>query len=125
MSKPIGSSGLRCERGMAAVEFALLLPAFAAFVVGIFYGCLMVYSIVGMHFAVEGAARCYSLGAGQCTSASATQTYAQSIYHGPNSPTFVASTAACGHQVSSTVTFTLDMVSKTWSVPLAASACFP
>lgn len=115
----------RCERGATAVEFALLLPAFASLMVGTLYTGLCVYSASGLHSAVERAARCYSVSATLCSSASATASYAQAQYHGINAPTFTATTASCGHQVSGTVTVALTDVFSSLSIPLSATACFP
>lgn len=114
-----------CDRGATAVEFALVLPALAALVVGGLYTGLVVYSAAGLRSAVEQAARCYSVNVSLCNSASATQTYAQSQYHGINSPTFTASTQSCGHQVAATVTVAFTAVVTNLSVPLSATACFP
>ena len=114
-----------CDRGATAVEFALVLPALAALVVGGLYTGLAVYSAAGLHTAVEQAARCYSVNVSQCGSASATQTYAQSQYFGINSPAFTASIQSCGHQVSATVTVGISAVVTNLSVPLSATACFP
>jgi hypothetical protein len=114
-----------CDRGNVAVEFALVLPALAMLVVGSLYASLLVYSAAGMHEAVEQAARCYSVNTSRCNSASATQTYAQNIYYGVSSPTFIASTPLCGHQVSATLTFVLNAAIASWNVPLTATACFP
>jgi Flp pilus assembly protein TadG len=119
------SGYLACDRASTAVEFALVLPALAALVVGGLYTGLVVYSAAGLHSAVEQAARCYSVNVTQCNSASATQTYAQSQYYGINSPTFTASTQSCGHQVAATVTVEIVAVLADLSVPLSATACFP
>jgi Flp pilus assembly protein TadG len=114
-----------CERGTAAVEFALVLPALVMLLVGGLYTGLLMYSVAGLHSAVEQAARCYSVDASQCGSAAAAQAYAQNHYYGVSSPTFIASTAPCGHQVSATLAFVLDAGMTRWSVPLTATACFP
>lgn len=114
-----------CEHGGTAVEFGLMLPAFASLVVGTLYAGMVVYSAAGLHSAVEQAARCYSVNATTCGSSSATVTYAQSQYHGINSPAFTATTASCGHQVSGSVTVALTDVFANLSIPLSATACFP
>jgi hypothetical protein len=116
---------IACARGSVAVEFALLLPALAALIVGGTYTAFLVYSAAGLHTAVEQAARCYSVNATQCGSASAAQTYAQGLYHGMNTPTFTASTPSCGHQVSATVTIEVIAVVTNLSVPVSAQSCFP
>ena len=115
----------RCEHGSTAVEFGLLLPAFASLVVGTLYAGLVVYSAAGLHGAVEQAARCYSVNATTCGSSSATVSYAQTQYRGINSPSFTATTASCGHQVSGSVTIGLNDMFANLSIPLNATACFP
>jgi Flp pilus assembly protein TadG len=114
-----------CERATTAVEFAFILPPLAALVVGGLYTSLVVYSAAGLRSAVEQAARCYSVNVSQCSSASATQTYAQTQYHGVKTPTFTASMQPCGHQVTGTVTIAVIAVVADLSVPLSATACFP
>jgi Flp pilus assembly protein TadG len=114
-----------CDSGSTAVEFALVLPGLAMLVVGGLYTGLLMYSAAGLHSAVEQAARCYSVNVGQCNSASAAQTYAQNSYYGINTPTFTASTPACGHQVSATLTFVLFAAVASFNVPMTATACFP
>src|SRR5439155_1846568 len=91
-----------CERGAMAAEFAVLFPALVGTLLGIIWASLLAYSAASLHYAVEGAARCYSVES-RCASASAAQSYAQSRYYGANVPTFTASTSSCGHQVSATV----------------------
>ncbi len=103
----------------------MVLPAVAALMVGGLYSGIAVYSAAGLHHAVEQAARCYSVNVNQCGSESATQTYAQDLYHGVNSPTFTASIQSCGHQVVATVTIPLIAVVQDFGVPLSAQACFP
>jgi Flp pilus assembly protein TadG len=110
----------KCSRGTTTVEFALVAPAIFLLMTGTLFAGLLVYSAMGMQSAVEKAARCYSVNATQCTSASTTQTYAQTNYFGVSTPTFTASTPACGHQVAGSLTFNVG-----WSIPLTATACFP
>src|SRR5215831_10350956 len=114
-----------CRRGNAAVEIAMLLPPLAALIVGGIYAGLMVYSIAGLHSAVEQAARCYSVSATQCSDSSTVQTYAQSQYYGISTPTFIASAGSCGHQVSASVTISFNAVLTNVSVPVSATSCFP
>jgi Flp pilus assembly protein TadG len=116
---------IKCEAANVAVEFALVLPALIMLVVGTVYAGLAVYSVSGLYSAVEAAARCYSINASQCGNASTTQTYAQSQYHGTNQPVFTASTAACGYQVSATMSLVLNAGVASWTIPLSATACYP
>lgn len=114
-----------CQGGSTAVEFALILPALAALIVGGLYTSLLIYSAAGLHHAVEQAARCYSVNANTCGSGSAAQDYAQAQYHGIHNPTFTATLAGCGHQVSATLTLAFNAVVTQVNVPLSATACFP
>jgi Flp pilus assembly protein TadG len=111
---------IRCTRGTATVEFAFVAPAMFLLITGTLFAGLFVYSAMGMQTAVEKAARCYSVKASQCSTAAGTQTYALSNYFGAGTPTFTASSASCGHQVTAALTFKVG-----WSVPLTATACFP
>jgi Flp pilus assembly protein TadG len=112
-------------KGAAAVEFAFIMPVFLALVIGCISGSILLYSNVSLQNAVEKGARCYSVNASECGSASAAQIYAQSQYHGINSPTFTATTPACGHQGAAAVTIQLEAVLTSVSLPLNATACFP
>jgi len=120
-----GRTFARCERGAAAVEFALVLPVFATLTFGLLWACLIIYSNASLHYAVEQAARCYSVNSSQCGSASTAQTYAKSHYGGIGKPSFTASNPACGSQVSGSVTLNLNAAIMNWNVPLNAKACFP
>ena len=114
-----------CQSGATIVEFALILPALAALVVGGLYTALMIYSAAGLHSAVEDAARCYSVNATLCGSSAAAQTYAQSRYYGIDTPTFTATQVGCGHRVNATLTMAFSAVVTEVKVPLSATACFP
>ena len=111
--------------GTAAVEFAFVMPAFLALTLGTITASILLYSNVSLQKAVEAGARCFSVNASECASASAAQTYAQGQYHGINSPTFTASTPSCGHQVVGAVTLQIEAVVTNISLPLSATACFP
>src|ERR1700680_4940237 len=112
-------------RGTTAVEFGLLVPLYIGLTVGVIAGGLLLFTVASLHFAVEGSARCSSVMATQCTDAASTQTYASSHYYGLGSPspTFTASSQACGHKVSGTVTFVLNAGVYRWNVPLTATSC--
>jgi Flp pilus assembly protein TadG len=102
----------------------MLFPILVSTLLGIIWASLLVYSAASLHYAVEGAARCYSVES-QCASASAAQNYAKGRYYGADIATFTASTPACGHQVSGTVTVAFNLALASWKVPLSATACFP
>jgi hypothetical protein len=114
------------EHGTAAVEFAIVGPIFLSLTVGMIYVCMLMFSMASMQYAVEEGARCASVKTTVCTSNAVTVTHTQNAYFGPViSPTFTSTTAACGHQVHGTATFTLNTGLRTISVPLVANSCFP
>ena len=125
MARPNKRGLLSCESGSAAVEAALVLPPFLMLSLGILSACVAVFAASSLHYAVEAAARCYSVDSAQCGTAMATQSYAQTLYKGPSTPTFTASTPSCGHQVTGTLTYALNAGKKHWTVPLSATACYP
>ena len=113
------------ERGTSAIEFAFVGPVFMMLVIGTMYGCLMLYSMASLNYAVEEGARCASVKTTVCATNDAVITYAQAAYSGPVTPTFTSTTPACGHAVTGTTSFTLNAGVASWSVPLSATACYP
>jgi Flp pilus assembly protein TadG len=115
------------QRGAAAVEFAMILPAFTALIVGGIYGAQLLYASSSLRYAAEAAARCYSINTSVCSSTSATQTYALGKYMGPPSPapTFTATSASCGHNVTGSLSYVLNVGLTSFTVPLSVSACYP
>jgi Flp pilus assembly protein TadG len=114
------------DRGTTAVEFAIIAPVVLMLLVGIMSLSLMLFSIGNMHFAVEDAARCASARPTVCSSAAAIVAYANARYSGALiSPVFTYTAAACGNQVSATVTYIFDVGMYRQSVPLSATSCFP
>jgi Flp pilus assembly protein TadG len=114
------------DRGATAVEFAMIAPLVVMLLAGIMSLSLMLLSIGSMHFAVEDAARCASANPTVCGTPTAIVSYANSRYSGALiSPVFTYAAAACGNQVSATVTYTLDVGMYQQSVPLSATSCFP
>ena len=114
------------EGGTAAVEFAMVMPAFAVLIVGGVWTAQLMFETSSLRYAVEAAARCAAVNNLTCTNATTTQTYAASKYYGPTypAPTFVSTTAACGETVTGTVTYVLNTGVTSISIPLSATACF-
>lgn len=116
----------RDDRGATAVEFALVAPAAVMLLVGTMGLSLMLLSVGNMHFAVAAAARCASAIPTVCSSPAAIIAYANSRYAGALiAPVFTYASAACGNQVSASITYTLDVGVFQHSVPLSATSCFP
>jgi Flp pilus assembly protein TadG len=112
--------------GVAAAEFALILPAFAALTIGAIHLCIMVYMNSLLQFAVDDAARCESVKTTVCGSTTATQSHAATTFGFASlSPNFVASSATCGNQVTGSVTYPMNAIIRTFSVAISAKSCFP
>jgi TadE-like protein len=115
------------QRGTTAVEFAIVGPIFIMVLIGIFYLCMCLSVVGSMHYAVEEGARCASVRTTVCTDQTSTVAYTQNHYYGPTSlPTFTYNAAAaCGHSVSGSINYVLDVGLKQFNVPITAAACFP
>ena len=112
--------------GTAAIEFAIVGPIFLTLVVGMIYTCMLMFTVGSMQYAVEEAARCYSVKTTVCTDNASTATYASNAYFGPiTAPNFTASVAACGHRVNAATDFTFNSGLGTFVVPITATSCFP
>jgi Flp pilus assembly pilin Flp len=109
------------RRGASAVEFAIVVPLLGALTIGAINLCILVYMDARLQFAVDGAARCGAIGT--CT---ATSQAASSFGFASLSPTFsVPVSANChGTKVTGTVTYPLNAVLASFSIPLTASSCF-
>ncbi len=126
MKLAICNSFIGEKRGTSAIEFAMVGPIFLLLVMGMIYGCLMIFALASMHDAVEDGARCASVKTTVCSSSATTIAYAQAAYSGAGvTPTFTYSTPACGHAVTATANFNFYILVTTLTVPLSATACFP
>lgn len=118
-----------CERGVTAVEFALLAPAFLGMTIGIIYLGLVLWTSGSLYYAVQIAARCASVDSINCATGSAVTTYALSQYYGQSlggTNPFTYSATGCGHTVSASYTYSLLIpFYGSYSFPLSAQACFP
>jgi Flp pilus assembly protein TadG len=115
-----------CRKGGAALEFALVLPAFVMLIVGGIFTGDLVFTVSAMHYAVEDGARCASIQSTVCTDSTATVAFTTNHYAGPAvSPTFTYSSSGCGHTVTGTVTYDLDLGTMHKSIPISTSSCYP
>jgi len=114
------------QQGTTAVEFAIIAPVFIALLVGTIALCVALFLIGSLHFAVEDGARCASVKTTICSDAASTVAYTQSHYFGPDvSPTFTYAAAACGNSVSASISYSMNVGFRTFTVPISATACFP
>jgi Flp pilus assembly protein TadG len=114
--------------GASALEFGLLLPVFIPVMFGIVQVGQAFWTQTALQHAVEMAARCATINSANCGSTSLTQTYAATQAYGLTFPagTFVATTAACGNQVTATYSFPVTVAA--WFAPsinLSARSCYP
>jgi Flp pilus assembly pilin Flp len=106
------------ERGVTAIEFALVAPAFLTLIVAVMNVSLLGMSVASLHYAVEEGARCASVRQ-VCPEP-------KSRYFAPGPPpAFTLSAAACGSLLSGTVTFNLNAVLIRRSIQLSATSCYP
>jgi Flp pilus assembly pilin Flp len=114
------------EDGTTAVEFAMVAPVFITLVIGILYLCLTLFTVGSLHYAVEEGARCASVKTTVCTDATTILAYTKNHYFGPGtSPAFTYAAATCGHSVSASTNYVMDLGLKRITVPISATACFP
>jgi Flp pilus assembly protein TadG len=114
------------DEGTTAVEFAIIVPVFILLIIGTIALCFALFLVGSLHFAVEDGARCASVKTTICTDAASTIAYTQSRYLGPaRSPTFTYAAATCGNSVSASISYSMDVGSKTFVIPISATACFP
>ena len=120
---------LQCESGAAVVEQAIVMTALLGFLFGIINFGMVLWVQSSLYFAAESAARCASVNATTCGSATAIQTYASNQYFGQSvgaTNPFTYSASGCGHTVTGNYTYSLAIpLFGTYSLPLSATACFP
>jgi Flp pilus assembly protein TadG len=114
------------QQGTTAVEFALVAPVFIALLVGTLSLCVGLFLIGSLHYAVEEGARCASVKTTICADSATTVAYAQSHYFGPAmSPTFTYAAAPCGNSVSASISYSMNVGFRSFTLPFSATACFP
>jgi Flp pilus assembly protein TadG len=118
------------ERGVAAVEFALVLPILLVCVIGLIEFARAVWTQATLDYVVEAAARCAAVDSVNCPTVANVQNYAAGRAPGlsfanPTS-TFQVTTPSCGALVTASLPFGFVVPAMLPYVPtLGASACFP
>jgi Flp pilus assembly protein TadG len=128
----------RDERGMAAVEFALLLPAFLFLIISIMQFGQALWTQAALEHAVTMASRCASVDTTSCTttnSGAAITTYAFTQAYGVNLPSGTFSFAQASNQncvsasypfpVSPFLTLNGFLPSGISTISLKAKSCYP
>ena len=98
---------IRSRRGNVAIEYALILPAFLLFVLGVGDTGRLFWTYTAMSHAVDAAARCGAIAATGCTDPASTADFAATQAYGLmiDGTSFDISTPACGYQVHGTYPF--------------------
>lgn len=113
----------RDQAGASAVEFALVFPIFAGLLFLLMNVCVALWAEAALNFAVDQAARCMSVQPGVCDTAA--HAISQHPYLGPTiSPAFTSTVVSCGHRVSGTGIYQINIVLMNLPVNLSASSCF-
>jgi Flp pilus assembly protein TadG len=114
------------QTATSAVEFGIVGPTFMVLIVGMLSLGAGLFVVGSLHYAVEEGARCASIKSSICTDSASTIAYAQSHFYAPGSVSFSYNAASsCGHAVTGSITYSLNLALSNITVPLTAAACFP
>jgi Flp pilus assembly protein TadG len=115
------------ERGVSAVEFAMLSPLFFLLLFAIIEGGIVLWTKSALQHGAEMAARCASVNTTLCGSTAAVQNYASQQAYGlnPAPETFSVSSAACGYLVTASYNFSYAVPMLGTTIILTARSCFP
>jgi Flp pilus assembly protein TadG len=129
MSRRAFRGGSR-NSGVAAVEFAMVLPIVLLCVLGLAEFARAIWTQATLDYAVEAAARCAAVDTNTCGTDVNIQNYAADKAPGLSfadpATTFGVTRPSCGVQVTATLPFTfLVPALLPYSPTLSAHACFP
>jgi Flp pilus assembly protein TadG len=116
------------RRGVAAVEFAFILPALILLLVGTMETGRLIWTQSVLHYAVEHAARCAAVDVNNCATTAQVQNYAIAMASPVPIPAadFTVTTPACGAQVAASYPFQTVVANLLpYNITLSAQSCFP
>lgn len=134
---------LRSQSGASAVEFALVVPVLMSLTLAILNFCGLLYAQTALHYTVDSLARYCAVNSSACTSATAASAYAPMgtkifgvtyslTLRTPTSTTpgvcrQSASTGSAmpGYVLTASGTYNFNVVLKSFSIPVQATACYP
>jgi Flp pilus assembly protein TadG len=116
--------GGRC--GASAIEYAIILPVFLAFLLGIMDTGRLIWTHNTLHRATAAAARCAAVNTTTCGTTAQIKNEAVKAAWGLtiSSSAFTVATIACGSQVSASYQFQFVTPGLT-TLALTASSCYP
>jgi Flp pilus assembly protein TadG len=114
------------RRGASAIEYAIILPVFLAFLLGIMDTGRLIWTYNTLHRATDAAARCAAVNKTSCGTTAQIQNEAVNAAWGMtiSSSAFTVATVACGAQVSASYEFQFVTPGLT-TLALKASSCYP
>lgn len=130
LRKPASSARRTRQRGAAAIEYALILPALLLFVVGIIDTGRLIWTYATLSRAAEAAARCAAVNTTECGTEGQIQSYAAAQAWGLtiDAGAFTVTTTDCGIQVTGSYGFRFAIPAFTkdfGTIILNATACYP
>jgi Flp pilus assembly pilin Flp len=111
---------VRDEKGVSAVELAILAPVFLSLLFGVIQCGLLIFTQASLHYTVQKAVRCAALkGMSHCPTPA-------NHYIGLGAPKFITPPQQeCGQILTATVTYTLNVIIYKKDLLLSATSCFP
>ena len=117
---------LRGLSGASVIEYAIILPVFLAFLLGIMDTGRLIWTYNTLHRATDTAARCAAVNATACGTDAQIKDSAVNAAWGLSvaSTDFAVATPACGVQVSASYEFVFVTPGLT-TLSLSATSCYP
>lgn len=112
--------------GVSLIEYAILMPIFLTFLLGIMDTGRLLWTYNTLHRATDAAARCAAINPTACETSAQIQQDAVDAAWGLNITTsaFTVASLACGVEVSANYQFTFVTPGLT-TLSLTASSCYP
>lgn len=114
------------KRGTTAIEYALILPAFLLFLLGVLDTGRLLWNYTTLYRATQAAARCGAVNVTDCGTTAQIQNEAVAEAWGMTVTTsmFTVTNPTCGVHVSATYTFTFTIPGFS-AITLNPTACHP
>lgn len=116
------------RRGAAALEFALIVPAFVLLCVGLMETGRVLWTQNSLLRAVQAAARCGAVDRIRCPTPESVRNFAaaQALELDAPSTAFTADVTACGSRVTAALPYApLSTIVPALAMTIRAEACFP